>query len=244
MSNNQGDANAPLSLSSKCIETLTRKEQKTRFGIDCGDAIIFGGGTWAPGGEHVRKMTVKNVSTQTIKFKVELPTTRYFSMEFPELITLSPGTHVIVNVAFRPVEYASYDDSVLFHVFTYSQGHKVSGGTFRVAVQAHIAILKCVVPDDIDFEFCPTAEITTQLFTLENTGQIDATFMWDLPDTADHEQPPFALQPSSGEICAGENIKITARFSPTSATSFVTPARCYIQVCIYKMSMLFILNFV
>ena len=66
------------------------------FGIDCtgpfGDGILFKGGEWAPGGEYVQRLRVKNVSPKLKKLKYRLPTTKYFSLAYPEVITLSPGT--------------------------------------------------------------------------------------------------------------------------------------------------------
>lgn len=66
------------------------------FGIDCigpfGDGILFKGGEWAPGGEYVQRLRVKNVSPKLKKLKYRLPTTKYFSMAYPEIISLSPGT--------------------------------------------------------------------------------------------------------------------------------------------------------
>lgn len=66
------------------------------FGIDCtgpfGDGIVFKGGEWAPGGEYVQRLRVKNVSPKLKKLKYRLPTTKYFSLAYPEVITLSPGT--------------------------------------------------------------------------------------------------------------------------------------------------------
>jgi hypothetical protein len=60
-------------------------------------------GEWTPGGEYIQKLTVKNVSGDLKKLKYRLPTSRFFSMAYPELITLSPGMEVVVDVVFRPV---------------------------------------------------------------------------------------------------------------------------------------------
>jgi hypothetical protein len=60
-------------------------------------------GEWTPGGEYVQKLKVKNVSQDLKKLKYRLPTSRYFSLAYPELIVLSPGTECIIDVVFRPV---------------------------------------------------------------------------------------------------------------------------------------------
>lgn len=66
------------------------------FGIDCtgpyGDGIVFKGGEWVPGREYVQRLRVKNVSPKLKKLKYRLPTTKYFSLAYPEVMTLSPGT--------------------------------------------------------------------------------------------------------------------------------------------------------
>ena len=41
------------------------------------------------------------MKTQKIKYK--LPHTRYFSMDFPETVTLSAGMSLTVPITFRPV---------------------------------------------------------------------------------------------------------------------------------------------
>ena len=57
-----------------------------------GDGIIFKGGEWIPGGEYVQRLRVKNVSSKLKKLKYRCPKTKYFSLAYPEVITLSPGT--------------------------------------------------------------------------------------------------------------------------------------------------------
>ncbi|GLD93756.1 hypothetical protein PINS_up002361 [Pythium insidiosum] len=163
------------------IAVLPRVEQQRHYGIDCGDAIEFAAGTWLPGGEHVKRIPVKNVSQRTLKFKYELPTTKYFSMDFPTLITLSPGMQTSLDVAFRPVKLEEYDDFVTFHVQIIEGGVVASSGRFRLPVLARIARLAIEVPRGLDFGFCPTAETTDQTFVVRNTGQIDAVFDWRVP---------------------------------------------------------------
>jgi hypothetical protein len=65
--------------------------------------LICASGEWTPGGEYVQKLKVKNVSQDLKKLKYRLPTSRYFSLAYPELIVLSPGTECIIDVVFRPV---------------------------------------------------------------------------------------------------------------------------------------------
>lgn len=162
------------------IAILNRVEQQRHYGIDAGDAVRFDAGTWLPGGEHVKKITVKNVSRRSIKFKYELPTTKYFSMEFPTMITLSPGMQTVLDVVFRPLKIEEYDDFVTFLVHIIEGGVTASSGRFRLPVLARVAALSIVVPQGIDFGFCPTAETSEKKFVLRNNGQIDAVFDWTL----------------------------------------------------------------
>ncbi|EGZ15594.1 hypothetical protein PHYSODRAFT_333826 [Phytophthora sojae] len=207
---------------------LDRVEQRRRYGLDCGDAIRFEAGSWAPGGEHVHQLTVRNVSQRTIKFKYELPRTKYFSMNFPTIMTLSPGMLTALEVAFRPVKLEEYDDFVGFHVHVIEGGVAAVSGHFRVPVIARIAALKVEIPHGIDFGFCPTKETTLQSFTLHNCGQIDALFDWKVPAAGEHGSP-FAVRPQSGRVKAGASIELTASFCPTSASVYVTTTACTVK---------------
>ncbi|TMW64193.1 hypothetical protein Poli38472_012815 [Pythium oligandrum] len=207
------------------IPVLNRVEQQRNFGIDCGDAIHFEAGTWLPGGEHVKKIAVKNVSKRSIKFKYELPTTKYFSMDFPTLSTLSPGMQIVLDVAFRPVKLEEYDDFVTFHVQIIEGGVVASSGKFRLPVIARIASISVELPRGLDFGFCPTAETTEREFVLRNTGQIDVSYEWTIPGAGEHGQP-FAVLPPSGRVDVGESIKLVATFLPSTASVFVTTTLC------------------
>ena len=97
---------------------MDRKERMRRYGVDCsgpyGDGIVYRGGEWEPGGEYVQKLKVKNVSTKMKKLKYRLPSTRYFSLAFPEIIELSPGMVQEIDVVFRPIKEENYDDTIYF----------------------------------------------------------------------------------------------------------------------------------
>ncbi|KAF1776018.1 hypothetical protein GQ600_10225 [Phytophthora cactorum] len=203
-------------------------EQRRRYGLDCGDVISFEAGSWAPGGEHVRQLTVRNVSQRTIKFKYELPRTKYFSMHFPTVMTLSPGMLTTLDVAFRPVKLEEYDDFVGFHVHLIEGGVAAVSGRFRMPVVARIAALKVEIPHGVDFGFCPTKETTLQSFMLHNCGQIDALFDWTVPAAGDHGRP-FAVRPEFGRVKAGTSIELTASFCPSSASVYVTTTTCTVK---------------
>ncbi|KAF1334775.1 Coiled-coil domain-containing protein, partial [Globisporangium splendens] len=192
------------------IPVLNRIEQQRHYGLDCGDSIRFDAGTWAPGGERVKKISVRNVSHRTIKFKYELPTTKYFSMEFPTAITLSPGMQTVLDVAFRPVKLEEYDDFVTFNVHIIEGGVVASSGKFKLPVIARIASLAVELPAGIDFGF------------------IDALFEWSIPGAGDHGSP-FAVHPASGRVKAGETIELTASFCPDRASVYVTTTACLVR---------------
>ncbi|RLN68917.1 hypothetical protein BBP00_00000731 [Phytophthora kernoviae] len=207
---------------------LDRVEQRRRYGVDCGDYIRFEAGSWSPGGEHLRQLTVRNVSQRTVKFKYELPRTKYFSMNFPTVMTLSPGMLTTLDVAFRPVKLEEYDDFVGFSVHVIEGGVAAVTGRFRVPVMARIAALKVEIPFGVDFGFCPTKETTLQRFMLHNCGQIDALFDWTVPAAGEHETP-FTVQPESGALKAGASVELAASFFSTSASVYVTTAACTVR---------------
>lgn len=67
-----------------------------RFGIECPDRLEWSG--WQAGGEYSRKLVVRNVSNSTVKFKYKLPRSKYFSMAFPEPVSLMAGMSVPLKV--------------------------------------------------------------------------------------------------------------------------------------------------
>lgn len=202
----------PVAKDLTSVPFLSREEQHQAYGIDCGNAILFAGGTWGPGSEYTKKICVKNVSNHTIKFKYELPQTKFFSMDFPQLTTLSPGNATTLTIVFRPVNYESYDDGVRFKVHIVEAGVSIRSGTFGVRVLANVAILSSSMPSRLNFPFCPTNELSTETFSLKNDGQIHADFSWTLPPNQ-----PFELAPASGILAPGALVTITASFRPKVA---------------------------
>jgi cilia- and flagella-associated protein 65 len=75
-----------------------------QFGIDCG-GVRFYGGTWTPGGEYIRQILVKNVTTSTVRLRYALPRTKFFYMAFPNDLVLAAGNNVVLEVRFRPIRY-------------------------------------------------------------------------------------------------------------------------------------------
>ena len=137
----RGGAHKPL--------VLDPVERVRRFGIETsgpfGDGICFRGGEWVVGGEYVQKLTVKNVSRRLRKLKYKLPEVPYFTMVFPELINLSPGMHVDIDIVFRPVHNDVYDDTIYFKVCD-SEG----AGGFHVPCRALISTLQASIPAGLE----------------------------------------------------------------------------------------------
>ena len=197
---------------------LDPTERVRRFGIETsgpfGDGICFRGGEWNVGGEYVQKLTVKNVSRRLRKLKYKLPEVPYFTMVFPELINLSPGMHLDIDVVFRPVHNDIYDDTIYFKICD-SEG----AGGFHVPCRALISTLQASIPAGLDFGLCPTNETMQYDFQVKNEGEVPCPFEFKCP-------LPFVLEPMEGVVPVGEAVKITASIFPTDASVFVSLASC------------------
>jgi hypothetical protein len=79
---------------------LSRAERIRRFGVDCGDGLTWAAG-WVPGGEYTKQLIVKNVSKTVVRLKYKLPESKFFSMAFPEMIQLTPGLSMTLQVSAR-----------------------------------------------------------------------------------------------------------------------------------------------
>lgn len=202
------------------FEILSQDIRIKKFGVGAygpnpsGDGILFKAGTWKPGGEYIQKLIVRNVSTTVKKIKYKLPTTRFFSLAYPEVITLSPGVSTELDVIFRPVEANPYDDTIFIRV--------VNGtGGFHVSVRATIDKLIVKAPYGLDLGFCPTYQTTEEAFELTNSGEVDAPYRWEIPTG-------FAIEPSEGVIPAGEKALISVSVVPQEAVVMVSKAVCHI----------------
>ena len=141
------------------IEILDPIERIKRYGLECvgphGDGIAFKAGHWQPGGEYVQKLIFRNISTEVKKFKYKLPTSRFFSMAYPEIIVLSPGMFQEVDVIFRPLSLSTYDDSIKVKM---QEG--LNSGFFHVPVRAMISKLVVLTPFGVDLGYCATHQTT------------------------------------------------------------------------------------
>ena len=199
------------------FETFEPKMQSARYerarvwGLDCADVLRWR--QWEPGGTYVRSVVLKNVSTKAIKVKYKLPATKYFEMEFPEVIKLSPGMSVPVDVTFRPIKREQYDDFVEF---------KVAGcGSFRVKVQAPLPVLSLALPKTCDLGYGAVNELMRGDFEFANDGDVALEYEWRL-------DLPFTFEPKSGSLRPGETARVRCEFTPTDATCAVASAACVV----------------
>jgi len=200
---------------------ISPEERIKTYGIECTsssgtDGILFRASTWLPGGEFIEKLTIKNVGVKVVKFKYKLPSTRFFSLAYPEEVILSPGIFKVVDVIFRPVEYEPYDDTIYIKILDGVPGHG-----FHVPVRATInkLILSCI--REMDLGFCSTHQFTIKSFQLVNKGEVDAPFQWDLP-------APFVLKPSSGIVPVGKFQEIVVSIMPEDASVYLSEAICHV----------------
>lgn len=192
-----------------------------RYGVQCtGEQVVFRG--WEPGNEYVEKLTVKNVSTKLKKLKYKLPKTRFFSLAFPETITLSPGMQADIDVVFRPLVAETYEDTIFFKLEEGAKGVEIFDQPprgFHVAVKALLPRLEASCPACLDLGLCPTAEIARRSFLLTNEGEVDAPFEWTTP-------PPFQSEPHKGVVAVGKSVNMTVSVRPDKAEVVVGRAVC------------------
>jgi hypothetical protein len=195
---------------------MAPEDRNAVFGIDCsgpyGDGIIFKGGSWSPGGEYVQRLRIKNVSGQLRKLKYKVPETRYFSMAYPEVMVLSPGTECVVDVVFRPVVSEVYSDTIYFKMME-GEG---SGG-FHIPVRALLPKLHLSIPPGLDMGYCQVSAASELTFQISNIGQVAAPFEWLQP-------PPFQLTPMKGSVPVGGKVTVTCRLEPEDASVLVANA--------------------
>jgi len=184
-------------------EVLKRDSRARRFGIDCASELRWHAKD--PGGDYKQTLILKNVSNQVIKFKFKLPETSFFFMKFPDLVTLSPGMASKVDVSFRPIEKAVYDDVVEFIT---------SSGSFFIRVVATLKEQGLKVQEYLDFGFATVKEESHRQFVLKNVGEVDSPFEL-------LAEPPFSVEPVSGVCKVGTSVPINLTFFPTEASVYV-----------------------
>ncbi|KAI8813741.1 hypothetical protein BJ742DRAFT_377453 [Cladochytrium replicatum] len=186
----------------------SRVDRALHFGVDCAECVHFT--HWEPGGEYVKNLVVKNVVMKTQKMRYKLPQTRYFSMNFPETVTLSAGMSWTIPITFRPVAKESYTDTIEF---------TTSFGKFNLVVKATLPDHVLTFPNTINFELCPIKETAKTQFILRNDGELPSHFDWQL-----HE--PFSISPKTGSLTPGSSVTMTVEFKPQDASVFTALGVC------------------
>ncbi|KAJ1558489.1 hypothetical protein HK096_011640 [Nowakowskiella sp. JEL0078] len=192
----------------KYIPIPSKQERKLQFGVDCAELVHFA--HWEPGGEHIKQLVIKNVVMKTQKIKYKLPQTRYFSMEFPETITLSAGMSWTIPITFRPVAKEPYSDTIEF---------TSSFGKFMIPIKASLPEHILEFPNSVDFGMCPVRETAKLSFNLSNKGDLATYFSWEIPH-------PFRIHPISGILKSGSEENMILEFSPKDASVFSATCVC------------------
>jgi HYDIN/CFA65/VesB-like, Ig-like domain len=167
-----------------------------------------------PGGDYVKKLTVKNLTNDVLKVKYALPKTKFFFLEYPEVIVLSPGVVTTIPIRFRPNELLAYQDEVEFEVMTpnrqgsASSGRSATVSTFCVPVAALLPTCDFHIPDSVDFGLCTAAHPTNRSFLIQNTGEVPISYQFTLSQDAEQ----FRILPQAGNIRPGESANISATF--------------------------------
>jgi len=189
-------------------EVLARDSRARRFGIDCPSELRWH--AKEPGGDYKQKLLLKNISNQVIKFKYVLPKTSFFFLNFPDVVTLSPGMAATVDVSFRPIRSELYDDVIEF---------LTSNGNFFVRVIATLPEFGVHMQEYLDFGFATCKEESRRTFVLRNVGEVDAPFELLV-------EKPFSVEPKTGNIKPGNSSEIGLVFTPQDASVFVGTVVC------------------
>ncbi|KAJ3381899.1 hypothetical protein HDU84_004761 [Entophlyctis sp. JEL0112] len=206
------------------IPAPDRNDRKIYFGIDCAELVHFT--HWEPGGEHVKHLIVKNVVMKTQKIKYKLPKTRFFSMEFPETVTLSAGMSWTIPITFRPVAKVKRNSYLTPCLSTWKQEayndvieFTTSFGKFYLPIKATLPEHDLAFAPSVDFMLCPVKEVARKTFQLSNIGELDSHFEWEV-------SKPFSITPHSGTLASGAGISVNIEFCPEDASVFTEQALC------------------
>lgn len=162
----------------------------------------------------MRKLYVRNVQSQTLHFWYELPQHKCLHMAFPDPISLPPGLSAELDIIFRPTAYEEIDDCLTIHV--------ANKGSFTLPVQACLAKVSVRVTEEANFDIVPVNEPTQVIVEIENNGDTDAHFSWDVPT-------PFLFDPKVGVVHPGDICNVTVTVVPEDASVLRSMAVCSIQ---------------
>ncbi|CAG9465425.1 unnamed protein product [Pedinophyceae sp. YPF-701] len=168
---------------------------------------------WTPGAEHVKSITLKNVSFDVIKIKYGLPSTRYFQMDFPEPVRLSPGMTATIPVIFCPTKLVPYSDAVQFNT---------TNGSFAIQLEGTLPEMDLQMPSELDFGYTPCLEPSRRHLRVRNVGRAPVSIQWKVPE-------PFQIEPAEGNIQPDRELVFNVVFEPPDSSVFSAAAVCMIR---------------
>ncbi|CAK8673924.1 unnamed protein product [Clavelina lepadiformis] len=174
------------------------------------ERVIWKG--WEPGEEYTRNLTLKNVHVKTQKIRYKVPSSRFFSTLFPQVVVLSAGTSFTLPITFRPLEKERYEDKIEFIT---------SRGSFTICLQALLPELNLHLPESVHFGLSAvhdTAELTFEMRNLST--ELIANYSWEVPE-------PFAILPSTGSLPPKTSCWVRGVFRPTSARVYEASVICF-----------------
>ncbi|KAI8476927.1 MAG: hypothetical protein J3K34DRAFT_516186 [Monoraphidium minutum] len=177
-------------------------------GVEVPQALVWS--RWEPGGEYVKAITVKNVSTRVISVVHKMNHSKAFCLDFPAPAKLSPGMSVALRVVFRPLRAQAYQDTVTL---------LCDGAPLLVPLSAPLAAPRLQAPPGVDFGLVPAHERFERPLPIRNVGEAPLTFSW-------RSEAPFSVTPASGRLAPGEAAACRAAFVPGEAAAFEGTAAC------------------
>ncbi|XP_077974570.1 cilia- and flagella-associated protein 65-like [Styela clava] len=171
--------------------------------------IIWRG--WEPGEEYTKSLTLKNIHIKTQKIRYKVPSSRFFSTLFPQVIVLSAGTSFTLPLTFKPLEKIAYDDRIEFIT---------SEGTFSIVLRGLLPETNLHLPESLHFGLVAAHDNLEIMFELKNMStELMTNFSWEVPE-------PFTILPPTGSIPPRGSCSLKAIFRPLSASVFETHAIC------------------
>lgn len=192
---------------------LSREDRKRRYGFDCASELIWHG--WKAGGVYSQKLVIKNVSKKSQTLTYKLPDTKFFFMNYPETILLSPGMSTSIEISFRPIREEEYDDVVEI---------VCPRGFFLVRVVATLPRAAVDLVPALDFALCPVHQETARTIQFRNVGEQAISFEFNVQ--YDEERCPFRIIPDRGQLAAGQACDLQVSILPRHATVYVVHALC------------------
>ena len=191
---------------------MTSRALQRSLGLEVEREISWRG-TWSPGGEYTKRIHIRNTTGRTQHVLYALPAAKQFFMSFPDPISIPPGLTHEIEVRFRPTAWEALDDVIIL---------SVGNGSLSVRCLAALAELILDVTPSVDFGFVVCREPTSRPVSLENRGQTDAVWEFDVG-------APFLFTPRSGRLAPGASARINVTVVPQEACFLRATAVCRVQ---------------